>query len=177
MRGGVSVSLLGIATDLQGDSQLHNGVQWVPCRVLLSLAVSPTLVSTSASLFSPFSMVSTSLSNSSSHLFTHSPLTRSPRFTLSSPSIASVGHSIHHQVTPLNCTLLGNDTGIKVQWQSLLRQFSSMRARRAFMHWYTTEGADENEFTECESDLNDLISEYEMCEVINDVVPADDPDD
>jgi hypothetical protein len=30
----------------------------------------------------------------------------------------------------------------------------------AFLHWYTGEGMDEMEFTEAESNLQDLVSEY-----------------
>ena len=30
------------------------------------------------------------------------------------------------------------------------------------MHWYTGEGMDEMEFTEAESNMNDLISEYQQ---------------
>ena len=35
-----------------------------------------------------------------------------------------------------------------------------MFRRKAFLHWYTGEGMDEMEFTEAESNMNDLISEY-----------------
>ena len=34
------------------------------------------------------------------------------------------------------------------------------------MHWYTGEGMDEMEFTEAESNMNDLISEYQQYQVI-----------
>merc|ERR1712200_375900 len=34
--------------------------------------------------------------------------------------------------------------------------------RKAFLHWYTGEGMDEMEFTEAESNMNDLISEYQQ---------------
>lgn len=37
-----------------------------------------------------------------------------------------------------------------------------MFRRRAFLHWYTGEGMDEMEFTEAESNMNDLISEYQQ---------------
>ena len=33
---------------------------------------------------------------------------------------------------------------------------------QAFLHWYTGEGMDEMEFTEAESNMNDLISEYQQ---------------
>ncbi|XP_052131467.1 tubulin beta-3 chain-like [Frankliniella occidentalis] len=41
-------------------------------------------------------------------------------------------------------------------------QFSAMFRRRAFLHWYTGEGMDKLEFTEAESNLADLISEYQQ---------------
>ena len=37
-----------------------------------------------------------------------------------------------------------------------------MFRRKAFLHWYTTEGMDEMEFTEAESNMNDLVSEYQQ---------------
>ncbi len=40
-----------------------------------------------------------------------------------------------------------------------------MFRRKAFLHWYTGEGMDENEFTEAESNMHDLISEYQQYQV------------
>jgi len=37
-----------------------------------------------------------------------------------------------------------------------------MFRRKAFLHWYTGEGMDENKFTEAESNMNDLVSEYQQ---------------
>ena len=37
-----------------------------------------------------------------------------------------------------------------------------MYRRKAFLHWYTQEGMEEMEFTEAESNMNDLISEYQQ---------------
>merc|ERR1711957_417277 len=34
--------------------------------------------------------------------------------------------------------------------------------QKAFLHWYTGEGMDEMEFTEAESNMNDLVSEYQQ---------------
>merc|ERR1740130_1286813 len=41
-------------------------------------------------------------------------------------------------------------------------QFPAMFRRKAFLHWYTGEGMDEMEFTEAESNMNDLVSEYQQ---------------
>jgi tubulin beta len=37
-----------------------------------------------------------------------------------------------------------------------------MFQRKAFLHWYTGEGMDELEFTESESNVVDLIAEYQQ---------------
>ena len=37
-----------------------------------------------------------------------------------------------------------------------------MFRRKAFLHWYINEGMDEMEFTEAESNMNDLVSEYQQ---------------
>lgn len=59
-------------------------------------------------------------------------------------------------------TLVANTTAISEVFKRSLTQFRSLYRRRAFMHWYIEEGMDEIEFTEAESNLHDLISEYEQ---------------
>jgi tubulin beta len=39
-----------------------------------------------------------------------------------------------------------------------------MFKRKAFLHWYTGEGMEELEFTEAESNINDLLTEYQQYE-------------
>ncbi len=41
-------------------------------------------------------------------------------------------------------------------------EIAAMFRRKAFLHWYTGEGMDEMEFTEAESNMNDLVSEYQQ---------------
>ncbi|XP_056850188.1 tubulin beta-1 chain-like [Raphanus sativus] len=41
-------------------------------------------------------------------------------------------------------------------------QFTAMFRRKAFLHWYIGEGMDEMEFTEAESNMNDLVSDYQQ---------------
>merc|ERR1711893_427005 len=47
-------------------------------------------------------------------------------------------------------------------FKRVIEQFTLMFRRKAFLHWYTGEGMDEMEFTEAESNLNDLVSEYQQ---------------
>ncbi len=44
---------------------------------------------------------------------------------------------------------------IKFSHELLIR--TAMFRRKAFLHWYTGEGMDEMEFTEAESNMNDLV--------------------
>ena len=43
---------------------------------------------------------------------------------------------------------------------ALSKKFTEMFRKKYHLHWYLGEGMDEMEFTEAESNLNDLISEY-----------------
>ncbi|KAB7501323.1 Tubulin beta-2 chain [Armadillidium nasatum] len=64
----------------------------------------------------------------------------------------------------MSATFIGNSTSIQELFKRVSEQFTSMFRRRAFLHWYLNEGMDEMEFTEAESNMNDLISEYQNCE-------------
>ena len=74
-------------------------------------------------------------------------------------------------------TFIGNTTAIQELYKRISEQFTAMFKRKvswqgtytlttaisqAFLHWYTGEGMDEMEFTEAESNMNDLISEYQQ---------------
>jgi len=62
----------------------------------------------------------------------------------------------------MSSVFIGNSTAIQEAWKRVVDQFTLMFRRKAFLHWYTGEGMDEMEFTEAESNLNDLISEYQQ---------------
>merc|ERR1711892_170037 len=59
-------------------------------------------------------------------------------------------------------TFVGNYTAIQEIFKRISEQFTAMFRRKAFLHWYTGEGMDEMEFTEAESNMNDLVSEYQQ---------------
>jgi len=59
-------------------------------------------------------------------------------------------------------TFLGNSTAIQEMFKRVAEYFTAMFRRKAFLHWYTGEGMDEMEFTEAESNMNDLVSEYQQ---------------
>lgn len=54
-------------------------------------------------------------------------------------------------------TFIGNSTSIQELFKRISEQFTAMFRRKAFLHWYTGEGMDEMEFTEAESNMNDLV--------------------
>merc|ERR1711959_248329 len=57
---------------------------------------------------------------------------------------------------------LGNSTAIQEMFKRVAEYFTGMFRRKAFLHWYTGEGMDEMEFMEAESNMNDLVSEYQQ---------------
>merc|ERR1711953_804961 len=62
----------------------------------------------------------------------------------------------------MSSTFIGNSTAIQEMFKRVSEQFTLMFRRKAFLHWYTGEGMDEMEFTEAESNMNDLVSEYQQ---------------
>lgn len=63
---------------------------------------------------------------------------------------------------PMSTTFIGNSTAIQDMFRRVSDQFSLMFRRKAFLHSYTGEGMDPLEFTEAESNMNDLVSEYQQ---------------
>ena len=62
----------------------------------------------------------------------------------------------------MSVTFIGNSTAIQEMFKRIGQQFTHMFRRKAFLHFYTNEGMDEMEFTEAQSNMNDLISEYQQ---------------
>ncbi|XP_077557131.1 tubulin beta chain-like [Haemaphysalis longicornis] len=63
----------------------------------------------------------------------------------------------------MSAAFISNTTAIQELFKRISKQFSAMFRRKAFLHWYTGAGMDEMEFTEeAESNMNDLISEYQQ---------------
>ena len=72
----------------------------------------------------------------------------------------------HCEIPPrglkMSVTFIGNSTSIQELFSRVATQFSAMFRRKAFLHWYTGEGMDEMEFTEAESNMQDLVAEYQQ---------------
>jgi len=62
----------------------------------------------------------------------------------------------------MSATFIGNSTSIQEMFKRVADQFTLMFRRKAFLHWYTGEGMDEMEFTEAESNMIDLVAEYQQ---------------
>jgi len=62
----------------------------------------------------------------------------------------------------MSTTFIGNSTSIQEMFKRVSEQFALMFRRKAFLHWYIGEGMDEMEFTEAESNMNDLVAEYQQ---------------
>jgi len=62
----------------------------------------------------------------------------------------------------MSVTFLGNQTCVMDLFKRIVGQFNRMFRRKAFIHWYTTEGMDESEFNEAETNCQDLIEQYQQ---------------
>lgn len=63
---------------------------------------------------------------------------------------------------PKSVTFMANTTSIGEVFQRISEQFFAMFNRKAFLHWYTGEGMEEEEFTRAEANMMDLVSEYQQ---------------
>jgi tubulin beta len=61
----------------------------------------------------------------------------------------------------MSVTFLSNSIAIHEMSERVGEQFTSLLHRKAFLHGYTGEGMDETECTEADSNVNDLVSEYQ----------------
>ncbi|KAK2114435.1 hypothetical protein P7K49_008701 [Saguinus oedipus] len=59
-------------------------------------------------------------------------------------------------------TFISNNMAIQELFRHISEQFTAVFGHKAFLHWYMREGRDEMEFTEADSSMNDLVSEYQQ---------------
>lgn len=59
--------------------------------------------------------------------------------------------------------MLANNTTIAEAWARLDYQFDLMYAKRAYIHWYLSEGMEENDFIDARENLAELEMEYSDC--------------
>lgn len=57
--------------------------------------------------------------------------------------------------------MLSNTTAIAEAWSKIDRKFDLMWEKKAFAHWYITEGLEEEEFTESRENMYVLELDYE----------------
>ncbi|EFO15952.1 BEN-1 protein [Loa loa] len=70
--------------------------------------------------------------------------------------------------TILSAAPLFNNTAIQEILANIRQSFSAMFRRKAFLHWYTGEGMEEQEFKDANNILKDTITEYQKYEEMQD---------
>lgn len=63
-----------------------------------------------------------------------------------------------------SATFIVNSTSIQEVFKKILEKYQKMQQRKAFLHWFLGEGMEEEEFSNAEKSLTDLISDYEQQE-------------
>ena len=88
-----------------------------------------------------------------------------------SPFVEWIAGNIHSSICdvpppglPIHGTYLANSTAITQLFDSVEEQFLTMFRRKAFLHWYTSEGMEEAEFTKAQEEMNDVASLYRSFE-------------
>lgn len=71
----------------------------------------------------------------------------------------------------ISSTFIANTTSVQELFVRINEQFTAMYKRKAFLHWYLGEGMDEQEFEEANSNVRDLINEYQQYEVSDYITP------
>jgi len=61
----------------------------------------------------------------------------------------------------MSVTYICNSTAIQELFRRVNEQFSAMFRRKAFLHWYTGEGMDQDQFVEADNNVKKLIDEYQ----------------
>ena len=66
----------------------------------------------------------------------------------------------------MSVTFICNSTSIQELFKRVNEQFDVMFKRKAFLHWYTGEGMDTDQFMEADNNVKQLISEYQKYQEI-----------
>merc|ERR1719201_1124381 len=77
----------------------------------------------------------------------------------------------------MSVAFAGNCTAISGMMRRCLDYYAALLRRKSFMHWYTGEGMNENEFNEAEQNMKDLINEYQTHQEGTDINEGDGDDE
>ncbi|XP_034934663.1 tubulin beta chain-like [Chelonus insularis] len=67
----------------------------------------------------------------------------------------------------MTVTTMSNTTAIQEPLKRIVNECSAMFERKAYIHWYTSEGMEESELEDAQNSLYELISEYQQQETGN----------
>merc|ERR1712217_41747 len=67
---------------------------------------------------------------------------------------------VPHKDKSMSATFIGNSTAIQGIFERVQRRFLRLYSRDAFLDWYLGEGMERSEFEDANTNLGDLIEEY-----------------
>eukprot|EP00210_Caulerpa_lentillifera_P005768 g5515.t1 len=77
----------------------------------------------------------------------------------------------------LSSTFVGNSTAMQDIFKRVDCQFSTMFKKKAFLHWYLEEGMEQEEFTDAQNNIQDLIAEYQQYQETSDGANSEEPEE
>ena len=61
---------------------------------------------------------------------------------------------------PIYASMLSNSTAVSQVFSVLENKFDKLYSKRAYVHWFTSEGKEEGEFDDAREDLAALLTDY-----------------
>ena len=88
-------------------------------------------------------------------------------------NVKSALWEVPHRGIKFSSTFIWNCTAVQEIFKRIESQFNENFRKRESLHWYTELGIDEMDFLESQSNINDLISEYQQYQDSTDDQPEE----
>nr|GEX78215.1 tubulin beta chain-like [Tanacetum cinerariifolium] len=146
----ISATMSGVTCSLRFPGQLNSDLR----KLAVNLIPSPRL---------HFFMVGFApLTSRGSQKYTSLTVPELTQQMWDAKNMMCAADSRHGRYLTASAMFRGKMSTKEEMFRRVSEQFIAMFKQKAFLHWYTGEGMDEMEFTKAESNMNDLVSEYQQ---------------